>query len=383
VKNGTLPQVSYIVAPEAFSEHPNWPANYGAWYVSQVLDTLTAHPDLWSKTALLIMFDENDGLFDHLVPPFPAASADAGGSTVPVTGEIFPGSSRFVAGPYGLGPRVPMLVVSPWSRGGWVCSEVFDHTSVIQFITRRFGVTEPNISPWRQAICGDLTSAFDFRQRNESVPRLPSTAGYVPPDSDRHPSYVPVPPSAGVMPVQEKGVRPARPLPYDLRADGVISGGMLTVTFASRGAAGAVFHVTSAAAPKSFTVGAGASLAGSWPTPAAQGVRVHGPNGFYRQFTGDGPAVTAVPAGPNLQLKIANSGPAAVRVTLASAYAGTSFALTVPARGAVTYIVPAELAGGWYDMSVTVATEPGYLRRLAGHVETGRAGVSDPALGKA
>jgi phospholipase C len=383
VQNGTLPQVSYIVAPEAFSEHPNWPANYGAWYVSQVLDTLTARPDVWSKTALLIMFDENDGLFDHVVPPYPAATSAAGGSTVPVTDELFPGSSQFVPGPYGLGPRVPMLVVSPWSRGGWVCSEVFDHTSVIRFITRRFGVTEPQISPWRQAICGDLTSAFDFRQQNESVPRLPSTAGYVPPDSSRHPSYVPVPPSAGVMPVQEKGVRPARALPYDLRADGVVAGGTLTVTFASRGAAGAVFHVTSAAAPRTFTVGAGESLTGSWPTPDGQGVRVHGPNGFYRQFTGDGPAVTAVPAGPDVRVKIFNGTPAAVHLTLANAYAGTSVPLAVPARATAAVIIPAALAGGWYDLSLTAAAEPGYLRRLAGHVETGRASISDPALGRA
>jgi phospholipase C len=382
VKNGTLPQVSYIVAPEAFSEHPNWPANYGAWYVSQVLDALTANPDVWSKTALLIMFDENDGLFDHVVPPIPAATAAAGGSTVPLTDEIFPGNSTFVPGPYGLGPRVPMLVVSPWSRGGWVCSEVFDHTSVIRFITRRFGVTEPNISPWRQAICGDLTSAFDFRQQNDSVPRLPSTAAYVPPDSNRHPSFVPVPPAAGVMPDQEKGTRPARALPYDLRADGAVAGGSLTITFASRGAAGAVFHVTSAAAPRTFTVGAGASLTGTWPVPSGPGVRVHGPNGFYRQFTGDGPAVTAAPVGPDLALTFTNPGPA-VRLTLADAYAGTSVPVTVPARASVGVNIPAVLAGGWYDVTVTAAAEPGYLRRLAGHVETGQASISDPALGRA
>ena len=127
VKRGKLPQVSWVVAPEAFCEHPNWPANYGAWYVSKVLDALTANPDLWSRTALFITFDENDGFFDHAIPPYPAATADTGGSTVSTADEIYPGSSTFVPGPYGLGPRVPMLVVSPWSRGGWVCSEVFDH----------------------------------------------------------------------------------------------------------------------------------------------------------------------------------------------------------------------------------------------------------------
>jgi phospholipase C len=381
VKSGQLPQVSWVVAPEAFCEHPNWPANYGAWYVSKVLDTLTANPGLWSKTALFITFDENDGFFDHAIPPYPAASADAGGSTVSTAGEIYPGSSSFVPGPYGLGPRVPMLVVSPWSRGGWVCSEVFDHTSLIRFVTRRFGVTEPNISAWRQAISGDLTSAFDFGQRNSSVPALPSTAGYQPPDSDRHPSYVPVPPTAGSLPKQEPGVRPARPLPYDLRADGVASGGQLTITFASRGRIGAVFHVTSAGDPRSYTVGAGRSLTGSWPLAAGQDVRVHGPNGFYRQFTGAGPDVAAGPAGDGLRLKITNPSSSAARLTVADAYSGKSVKVTVRGRSASVVLIGTERGSGWYDVSVTAAGDPSYLRRLAGHVETGRPSVSDPAFG--
>jgi len=380
VKNRTLPQVSWIVAPEAFCEHPNWPANYGAWYVSKVLDTLTSNPEVWSKTALFLTFDENDGFFDHIVPPYPASSAAAGGSTVSTADEIYPGGGTFVPGPYGLGPRVPMLVVSPWSRGGWVCSEVFDHTSVIRFIERRFGVTEPNISAWRRAVCGDLTSAFDFRLDNPSVPSLPSTAGYVPPDNQRHSSYVPVPPLAGAMPSQEPGLRPARPLQYDLRADGVVSAATLTITFASRGPAGAVFHVTSAAGPRSYTVGAGASLSGTWALLPGTAVRVHGPNGFYREFAGDGPDITAIPAGPDLRLKITNSAPAMARLAVADAHAGPATYVAVPAKETVTVIVPAGRHGGWYDVSVTADAIPGYRRHLSGHVETGAPSVSDPAL---
>jgi phospholipase C len=137
VKNGTLPQVSWVVAPEAFTEHPNWPANYGAWYVSKVLDTLTSNPDLWSKTVFILTFDENDGFFDHVVAPVPANDPSGAGSTVPVTEEWYdlPESvNTYPPGWYGLGPRVPMLVVSPWSRGGWVNSQVFGHTSLIRFI---------------------------------------------------------------------------------------------------------------------------------------------------------------------------------------------------------------------------------------------------------
>lgn len=177
VKAGKLPQISWIAAPEAFSEHPNWPANYGAWYVSQVLDALTSNPEVWSKTALFITYDENDGYFDHVLPPFPPASADQGLSTVDTKLDSFGGNATYSAGPYGFGQRVPMLVVSPWSTGGYVCSETFDHTSIIRFMERRFGVHEPNISPWRRAISGDLTSAFDFGLENTKPPRCrPPTA---------------------------------------------------------------------------------------------------------------------------------------------------------------------------------------------------------------
>ncbi|MBW5253066.1 phospholipase C, phosphocholine-specific, partial [Streptomyces sp. P01-B04] len=132
VRAGTLPKVSWIVSPEAYSEHPNWPANYGAWYISQVLDALTADPEVWGRTALFITYDENDGFFDHVVPPFVPSGPAQGLSTVDTTADYFPGDIRYAAGPYGLGQRVPMLVVSPWSTGGFACSEVFDHTSVIR-----------------------------------------------------------------------------------------------------------------------------------------------------------------------------------------------------------------------------------------------------------
>src|ERR1700751_4750311 len=143
VANGRLPQVSWVVAPEAYTEHPNWPANYGAWYVSQVLDALTANPEVWSKTAFFLTYDENDGFFDHMVPPTVPQSRAQGLSTVDITNEIFAGTSDNPAGPYGLGVRVPMIVISPWSKGGWVNSEVLDHTSLIRFIERRFGSQYP------------------------------------------------------------------------------------------------------------------------------------------------------------------------------------------------------------------------------------------------
>src|SRR5262249_27464773 len=145
------------------------------------LDALTANPKVWAKTVLIYTFDEAGGFFDHIVPPTPPMNAGQGKSTVSTVNEIYPGTASRVAAPYGLGTRVPMILVSPWTKGGWVCSEVFDHTSIIRFMERRFGVKEPNITPWRRAVCGDLTSAFDFDQSRTAVGKLPNVTAYAPP----------------------------------------------------------------------------------------------------------------------------------------------------------------------------------------------------------
>ncbi|WP_026421693.1 phosphocholine-specific phospholipase C [Actinokineospora inagensis] len=379
VKAGKLPQVSWIVAPEAFCEHPNWPVNYGAWYIAQVLNALTANPEVWSKTALFITYDENDGFFDHIVPPY--ATADK--STVDTTGEIFAGSAKNPAGPYGLGQRVPMLVVSPWSKGGFVCSEVFDHTSIVRFMERRFGVHEPNISPWRRSVCGDLTSAFDFSRTDTKVPALPDTAGYLPPDNKRHPDYVPAVPANPSLPKQERGLRPARPLPYNLSVDAVAAADHLALSFANHGHAGATFHVTSAGAPTTYTVEAGRSLAGVVAVSGKYDVAVHGPNGFLRQFGGNGVGaeVTAVHDHDDVRLVLSNPGRTTVRLTVASAYGHCPRTTHVLRPGArVVETVDTRSGNNWYDITVTADNNTDFHRRLAGHVETGRAGTSDPGI---
>ncbi|WP_326740116.1 phosphocholine-specific phospholipase C [Streptomyces sp. NBC_01022] len=396
VRAGTLPKVSWIVAPEAYSEHPNWPANYGAWYISQVLDALTADPEVWGRTALFITYDENDGFFDHVVPPFVPSGAAQGLSTVDTSADYFPGDIRYAAGPYGLGQRVPMLVVSPWSTGGFACSEVFDHTSVIRFMEQRFGVHEPNISPWRRAICGDLTSAFDFSRKGPSDVSLPSTDAYEPPDRLRHPDYVPAPPATGSVPKQEKGARPTRPLRYAPVVDGAAdtATGKYRLTFSGGAAAGAQFLVTSANrtdGPWTYTTEAGKSLSDSWNTAYSKGVTdltVHGPNGFLRTFRADGkavgPEVTARhdAATGGLQLTFVNGGSATVRLTVRSAvgYGGGVQTFAVRAGATVKHELDLRGSRNWYDITVVSDVDATFLRRFAGHVETGRAGSSDPGL---
>jgi phospholipase C len=169
---GRLPQVSWLVAPTAQTEHPDYFPAAGAEYIAQKLDAIASNPDLWAKTAFVLCYDENDGMFDHVPPPFaPAGTPD----------EFAPPPGGGPLANIGLGFRTPTTIVSPWTAGGFVCSEIFDHSSLIRFIEARFGVYEPNISAWRRANCGDLTSAFRFSGQTAAFPygngelRLPVT----------------------------------------------------------------------------------------------------------------------------------------------------------------------------------------------------------------
>ena len=147
---------------------------------------------------------------------------------------------------------MPFLVISPWSKGGYVNSQVFDHTSVIRFIEQRFGVHESNISPWRRAVAGDLTTVFNFANPNHGPVSLPSTAGFLPPAAELaggNVSDFPVSLATSIvgLPGQEKGVRPARALPYELHAHATVDASTSSVvpTFHNTGRATAVFHVRS------------------------------------------------------------------------------------------------------------------------------------------
>ena len=159
VRHDTLPAVSWIVPSLLTCEHPALPADFGAVGIVQVLDTLTSNPAVWEKTALIVSYDENGGLFDH-VPPPTAPEGTAGEYVTAALGSVLEADG--VAGPVGLGFRVPALVISPFSRGGLVASEVFDHSSQLLLAERRFGAPVPNLSAWRRGTVGDMTSAFDF-----------------------------------------------------------------------------------------------------------------------------------------------------------------------------------------------------------------------------
>jgi len=171
VAKGELPAVSWVTPPNGYDEHPPAPPAAGMWFASQVIGILTSNPDVWSKTVLFITYDENDGFFDHVIPPTPPPGTPGEYLTV----DPLPSDAFSVAGPIGLGFRVPMLVVSPFSRGGYVCSDVLDHTSHLRFLETRFGIPAPNLSDWRRKTSGDLTGALNTSHRDNAVPALPPT----------------------------------------------------------------------------------------------------------------------------------------------------------------------------------------------------------------
>ena len=396
VASGRLPSVSWIVAPEAYTEHPAWPAGYGAWYTAGVLNALTSVPDVWSKTALIITFDENDGFFDHIVGPYPNVHGLAGHSTVPLDDELFagragtPGGTDGVVGPYGLGVRVPLLVVSPWSTGGWVCSEVFDHTSLIRFIEARFGVDEPNITPWRRAVCGDLTSAFDFESASDRVPPLPSVAAYKPNQSTTPPSYHPVPPAVGSVPTQEPGLRPSRRLGYRFDVAFDAKPATLKLAVRNRGRLGVGLQarsLTIAGAPYAYTVGAGDKMATALPNPGTYDLSVHGPNGFFRHFAGSPGTALRVEVDTeqelgSLRLRLTDGGArrrAPVVVKVADAY-GPDHRIRLHGTREIT--INTRHSGGWYDIALSTPSDPSFSYKLAGRLESGSRLTSDPQLGR-
>jgi phospholipase C len=445
VNEGKLPTVSWLSAPEKFSDHPTSPW-YGAWYVSEAMDILTKNPEVWKKTIFILTYDENDGYFDH-APSFVAADPkrpatgrasegiDTGLEYTYAPDELAQGVSAKDArsGPIGMGFRVPTIVASPWSRGGWVNSQLFEHTSTLMFLEdfmqRKYGKTvkEENISAWRRAISGDLTSCFrpysakesklEYLDRNKFVIGIQKARNKEVPSNFKALNATQIA-AISANPVhsedtshQESGIRPACALPYELYADGALSADRTKFELRMKAgnevhgkrSIGSPFNVylrnVSGAASKmmvaTYAVKSGDTLHEEFPLALfADGryeVEVHGPNGFYRAFTGD--ANTSVPRvdasyerhGSTLtgdvQVLLHNPGDKPLTVALKdNSYKATTMSRTIKAGGDASITLPLKQSHGWYDF--TVKTE-GFSAesRFAGRVETGHSSFTDPLMG--
>lgn len=349
VDTGNLPTVSWLVAPQKFSDHPGAPW-YGAWYVSEIMDILTKDPEVFKKTIFIVTYDENDGYFDH-VPPFVAPHP----SRTNAVSEGIDTSTEFVTlkeelnkegldpenareSPVGLGYRVPMLVVSPWTKGGRVNSEVCDISSTLmfleKFIAKKTGkqIKETNISSWRRAISGDLRSAFrpyngeelkkpNFLERDEFVKEIynasfkEAPANFEPLSNREIREIRKKPLHNSLLPKQEPGIKDSCALNYELYVEAIITEDKkdieLNFTAANQQfkeeALSAPFHVYApekfhtqdkqgddtfeAGENWSFAVRAGDTIKESWPIEKFKNntylLRTYGPNGFFREIKGD------------------------------------------------------------------------------------------------
>jgi len=435
VDEGTLPTVSWLVAPQNFSDHPSAPM-YGAWYISEILNILTKNREVWKKTIFILNYDENDGYFDH-VPPF----------TAPKPGDLSTGmvtpdldcSAEYVTkeqelnfgiepqyateGPVGLGYRVPLIIASPWSRGGWVNSEVFDITSTIQFLehflNKKYGknIIESNISSWRRAITGDLTSVFrpfskgndtfpEFIERNEQIAKINNALEKPYPNNYKKLSKEEIRGirsgrTKGILPDQEKGGKLSNALCYDLHVNELINDKQLTLKFESsldffreKSLAG-VFNVYAygfkqSKANWSFACSAGNHLTHDWSlldfNDELYHLAVHGPNGFYRKLQGDlhnhTPEISLKydQRGERLIFNIENKSNKPLELSIYNGYQKKFAKQAINACKQKELKISVKDQHCWYDFEFSIVGTA-FKRQYAGRLENGKDSITDPLMG--
>lgn len=429
VDNGKLPAVSWLVAPQRFSDHTSSPL-YGTWYVSEAIDILTKNPEVWKKTIFILTYDENDGYFDH-IPPY-VAPKPGDTSTGKVSGTIDTASDyEFTKdSPIGLGYRVPMLIASPWSKGGYVNSQVFDHTSTIMLLETLFShktgkkVRSNMISSWRRAICGDLSSAFRPAAANpatqpaalkkEEVITNIQNAKNKPAQLKPKRLTAEEVASGTYLPRQESGTRKACALPYQLLADCTYQDGIVSLSLASGKRSfgqkvlptGAPFNVYTtnlfkgkAGKTWAYAVTAGEELGDQFHlSDFAQGkydINVSAPNGFFRQFRGDDNdpllevsgnyevkgLLSKSPTG-NFKLELRNKGLSPLELKISDGYSiDAGKTITIAAGSQKTLLMELSKNSGWYDYTLSVTGNSVYKKQYAGHVEDGHESITDPLMG--
>ena len=408
IATGQLPQVSWIVTAADLSEHPTAEPAKGEHVTAGLIEALIDYPEVFAKTVFILNYDEAGGFFDHMPQPVPPVGDYRGHSTVSVAGEAkdWSGSAKWAARhgthhPIGLGIRTPAVIVSPWSRGGHVCSELFDHTSVLRLMEKRFGVAEPNISDWRRAVCGDLTSVFDFTRGDPSRPAvpLPDTAAFAARVAQSKAGTQNTIPAVQQPATQMAGQRGHRALPYRFAVQGMVGeDGKLRLAMENTGPAGVVLTAHDAlhgAEPWHFTIGAGQSHTHDDWQGADAGGRfdwlVYGPNGFLRRFAGHGGDGLEVllserPEMEAVELVLINRGPRPAQcfIALDPAYPANGARIrqiAVPPGAETRDLWRLGKSDRWYDLSVSLEGQPHFTRRFAGQVEIGAHGKTDPAIG--
>jgi len=447
VDSGGLPSVSWLVAPERFSDHPCSPW-YGAWYLAECFNILTKNPEMWKKTVFILTYDENDGYFDH-VPPFVApdprrpetgkvsTDIDAGVEYVTRQQDMKYKPAQYAReSALGLGYRVPMIIASPWTRGGCVCSQVFDHTSPIRFVetwlSHKLGreIKETNISQWRRVVCGDLTSAFQsavdpayaavpYSELAPFIKGIHKSQFEQLPSGYRELSDVELreirgnPLASPLRPRQEPGMRRSCPLPYEFVVDGHLSHDRSRFVLRLQ-AGNERFGKRAAGAPfiayfrdragelmvRNYAVSPGDAFEDSWILSelrnGAYELEVHGPNGFYRHFRGsyDDPDLEVIidasakvddvrPSSLAVYFHVTNRDHSHAHILKVRdhSYGHPEQRIELSTNGVGSFSVDASSSHGWYDVILESIDSNMFLRHFAGRIESGGWSYTDPVIG--
>ncbi|KAA2224888.1 phosphocholine-specific phospholipase C [Chryseobacterium sediminis] len=404
VEEKKLPLVSWLVAPEHFSDHPGSPW-YGAWYISEVLNILTKDPETWKKTIFIINYDENDGYFDHVLPFAPPVNPS---QPVDMNGkegvEYVDQSQEYMSNPslknyekiegtVGLGYRVPMIIASPWTKGGFVNSEVSDHTSVLQFLEKfimkkyKKNVHVDNISDWRRAVCGDLTSAF-----NSSSVKAPQM-NYL--DQKEYAKTInaaknkPVPNlkwysenelSGNLLEIQERGLKPSNPLPYHFHVN--LEGGQIKMANLKENGVPLLIYDRTQFNSNNYHFSYALYSKQELSHPVHSGAydyEIFGPNGFFRKFKGNSISELEVilvnMASKNqVELIIKTHKKKNISLHLEDLYGKTKKTISVQ-KPEEKIMIDLDKNKGWYDLKLTFNE---CVWHFSGRVETGKVSVSDP-----
>jgi len=403
VDNKTLPLVSWLIAPEHFSDHPGSPW-YGAWYISEVLNILTQDPETWKKTIFIINYDENDGYFDHVLPFAPPLNpSQPVNMNGPEGAEYVSSKQEYMASPslkdhekvegtVGLGYRVPMIIASPWTKGGFVNSEVSDHTSVLMFlenfIHKKFDkdVTIDNISDWRRAICGDLTSAFNapnikipemhFLDQKEYTKTINAAKNKPVPDlkwykeNELH---------EGILAIQERGIKPSHSLPYNYHVN--FEKGKISMKNLKERAVPLIIYDRTRFDEDdfyfSYALYAHQELSHS-VRPGTYDYEVFGPNGFFRKFKGNDIPKLKIslihnPSKNLVELWVEKPSESNVSLMIEDLYEKTQKTRTVIQTEKLIFSL--DNTKGWYDLKITSDENSWHF---AGRVENGNPSISDP-----
>lgn len=449
VQNGTLPTVSYLHPPGNFSDHPGSPW-FGPLFTSEVMNILTENPEVWKKTIFILTYDENDGFFDHFAPfvvpnPYKENTGKVSKGIDPKLDyakkdqQTNPSASadRLREASIGLGYRVPMVIASPWTRGGFVCSEVFDHTSSIQFmenfIEKKFNkkIKEDHITFWRRSICGDLTSAFRpynnekivkpaFLKKDEFIEEIHNAKFKSEPNfkklsAEEIAQFNKDPFNSPHFPKQEKGIRSACALPYELYVNGAFNKAQNSFGMTFR-AGNEVFGQKSSGSPFyvysmnpyqkedlrswNYSVIAGDTLQDDWKLSDLDNnnyhFRVYGPNGFFREFSGNGNnplmkidasyergRINKAKLSGNISLTVTNRDSKPHTVLVAdNSYKGVNQTKLIAPGATAVFSVNLSKNHNWYDHSVKVKGYTQFEERFAGRVETGEITKTDPLMGR-